>query len=349
MITIKEIADLAGVSTATVSRVINERGGVKEKTYKKISNIIKKHNYVVPAPQKRRGPKLNQSTLLKYRNFTMIWPGGSEAANTPTGQAITFGISEAMNAVGASLTINTLGSDQEWSNVLYGQKTDGVFLCGRSFPDEFLEKVKDLPVIWLLQVGPKPFGDRVQPDHEQVGRLAFEYLYRKGCRRICCVSCKDHREIPVYWQSRETAFLNMAKFSDAQCTLIDLDYTDNLWSPLKVKAAVAGEAVARMKQIAGGCDGIFIANNLGTPICSELLANRIIPMKDIEVVAGDFEVCGGYLNPEPVRINIRAKEMGRFAFDAMMWRLQHPEAPGMTYLQAPALIIPDPEAERRNI
>ncbi len=340
-VTIKDIADLAGVSTATVSRVVNERGFVKEKTRKKISNIIKKHNYVAPEPEKRRGPKLNKSALLKHHNFTMIWSGGADALSSLTGQAMTIGISEAANAIGATLNVDTLTPNGELPKILQSRKTDGIFLCGKSYPQEFLEKIKDFPVIWLLQVGPRPFGDRVQPDHEQVGRLAYEHLYSKGCRKLCCISCRKHNEIPDYWQSRETAFMNAARYGDAKCTLLDIDYIDNLYCPVKVKATAAGEAIARLKEIKDGCDGIFVANNLGFPVYSELLANGIVPVKDLEMVAGDIEVCGGYLNPEPVRIDIHAKEMGQFAFEAIMWRLQHPDAPQMTHLQTPSLIIPE--------
>lgn len=43
--TIKEIAKLAGVSTATVSRIINNSGKVKEETRIKVQNIIDQNNY----------------------------------------------------------------------------------------------------------------------------------------------------------------------------------------------------------------------------------------------------------------------------------------------------------------
>lgn len=43
---IKDIAKLAGVSTATVSRVINNSGYVKEETKKRITDIIKENDYV---------------------------------------------------------------------------------------------------------------------------------------------------------------------------------------------------------------------------------------------------------------------------------------------------------------
>ncbi|MDO5018035.1 MAG: LacI family DNA-binding transcriptional regulator [Lagierella massiliensis] len=46
MLNIKEIAHLAGVSSATVSRVINDSGYVSEDTRQKVIRIIEKYNYV---------------------------------------------------------------------------------------------------------------------------------------------------------------------------------------------------------------------------------------------------------------------------------------------------------------
>ena len=43
--TIKEIADLAGVSKSTVSRVLNGSGSVNEQTRKKVLKLIKEYDY----------------------------------------------------------------------------------------------------------------------------------------------------------------------------------------------------------------------------------------------------------------------------------------------------------------
>ena len=42
MITIKQIAELAGVSRGTVDRVINQRGAVNSETEAKIQEILKR-------------------------------------------------------------------------------------------------------------------------------------------------------------------------------------------------------------------------------------------------------------------------------------------------------------------
>ena len=45
MATIVDVAKLAGVSTATVSRVINETGNVRTATKKKVLAAVKELNY----------------------------------------------------------------------------------------------------------------------------------------------------------------------------------------------------------------------------------------------------------------------------------------------------------------
>src|SRR5690554_1147408 len=45
MITIKQVADKAKVSTATVSRVLNEKGYVSEKTKRRVLSVIEELNY----------------------------------------------------------------------------------------------------------------------------------------------------------------------------------------------------------------------------------------------------------------------------------------------------------------
>ena len=49
MITIKEVAELAGVSKATVSRVLNNSGYVSADTRKKITDIMEMYHYIPSA------------------------------------------------------------------------------------------------------------------------------------------------------------------------------------------------------------------------------------------------------------------------------------------------------------
>ena len=59
---IKDIAKLSGVSTATVSRVINKSSSVKEETRKKVEKVIKETKYI---------PSVTAQNLAKSENNTI--------------------------------------------------------------------------------------------------------------------------------------------------------------------------------------------------------------------------------------------------------------------------------------
>ena len=44
-VTIRDVAKLAGVSASTVSRVINNKAGIKESTRKKVQKLLDEYNY----------------------------------------------------------------------------------------------------------------------------------------------------------------------------------------------------------------------------------------------------------------------------------------------------------------
>lgn len=59
--TIYDIAKMAGVSASTVSRVINNRSGVKKETKERITRLLKQYNYV---PNETARGLVNQSTKI---------------------------------------------------------------------------------------------------------------------------------------------------------------------------------------------------------------------------------------------------------------------------------------------
>ena len=60
--TIKEVATVAGVSTQTVSRVINERPDVSAETRKRVQEVIKQLSYQ---------PSALARSLISQRSYTL--------------------------------------------------------------------------------------------------------------------------------------------------------------------------------------------------------------------------------------------------------------------------------------
>jgi DNA-binding LacI/PurR family transcriptional regulator len=98
-VTIKEVASTAGVSTQTVSRVINDRPDVSPETRKSIQNIIDQLGY---------RPSALARSLIYQRSFTL---GVVTAGLKLLGPSRTLnGITQAAEGAGYSLLLKELSN-----------------------------------------------------------------------------------------------------------------------------------------------------------------------------------------------------------------------------------------------
>src|SRR3954466_15583860 len=83
-VTIREIADLAGVSVATVSRVMNGRDDVAPETRELVQKIVREHGYTTNRTARglsagRTGPIGPTLPSLPRASFSFILSGAAEA------------------------------------------------------------------------------------------------------------------------------------------------------------------------------------------------------------------------------------------------------------------------------
>lgn len=121
MITIKEVADLAGVSKATVSRVLNNSGYVSAQTRKKITEIMEAYHYI---------PSAAAVTLSRQESRTIgiVVPeiGNSFYAD------IVHGISQLADEMDLSLVLfdtqNSIKKEEKVLQLLQRQRVKGIIL-----------------------------------------------------------------------------------------------------------------------------------------------------------------------------------------------------------------------------
>jgi len=168
-VTIKEVAEVAGVSTATVSRMINENGFVSSATKEKIRQAIKDTGY--KPSLRKRGRGANPSLRWERKNVIMIWTTGKDRQRSLTGQDMMRGMTEVLQKMGTSLTVAHIKEDDDIPLCLLDSKLDGILIHGPTPPPAICEQLKKYPVAWLLQRGAGDCGDRVQPHHASPGTM----------------------------------------------------------------------------------------------------------------------------------------------------------------------------------
>ena len=180
---IKEMAKLAGVSCATISRVLNDSGYVKEDTRKKVMGIIKEYNYT---------PNMIAKSLSSKDSFTigMIIPGVGEKQYGK----ILEGAAKETAKHGYSLVFmdseNDLKTEKKWLEEVKNQHMKGLVLVPvRSENKELRSILQELEAngtaVVLTEKDVKNAGmDGVFADEFRGAYEGICRLIEKGCKRI---------------------------------------------------------------------------------------------------------------------------------------------------------------------
>jgi DNA-binding LacI/PurR family transcriptional regulator len=134
-ITIKDVAKQAGVSVATVSRVMNGRDRVSEATRKKILKIIEEMNFV---PNTMAASMVNKKTNM----LSVVVP---EIQN-PFYTAVIGGMVEVAKKEGFFTLVVSTNSDEaeeeEFFESFLGKNVDGIILIGTHKDAEFYRNIR---------------------------------------------------------------------------------------------------------------------------------------------------------------------------------------------------------------
>lgn len=187
MVTIYDIAKEANVSPATVSRVLNSRGNVKEETARKVQKIARAHNY---------SPNVMARSLRTKRSnlIGLIIPD----IENPIYPAPVRGIQDVVNLRDYSVVIHSTDGNErkeiETIRRLRAVGVDGLIIniseSSALLASEIhkLRQTVDLPIVALGPWYPELCIDCVSVDNEKGAYLATEHLLKLGRRRIGMIS-----------------------------------------------------------------------------------------------------------------------------------------------------------------
>ena len=202
---IKEISELANVSTATISRYLNKNGYVNKNTSEKIDAVLEKIKY---DPEQRKRKQTPKSSRLSNYKVVMIHHVSEENMQSQTGQLMLAGASETFQKNNIEFGVDLISAPDHIPSCLKNKTCHGVIFHGNRPSDNICNYLKKIPTICLLQRGDLESGGRIMPDHFQAGEISLNYFKENRIKDVCCIKSASDSN---YSSVRTNGFVQAAK------------------------------------------------------------------------------------------------------------------------------------------
>ena len=183
-VTVKDVAARAGVSTATVSRVLSGKGGVRNELEQRVRQAIEALDYRPNQAAKR----------LRERNTKIIGVLVPDI-QIPFFASIVVGIDKILQEAGYLLllgnTNDTLASEQLHINIFLGEGVSGIIFAAADSSDTSVYshlQEAGIPLVAIDRIPGDLPVDTVQLANVRAASQAVNHLLQEGHRRIALIT-----------------------------------------------------------------------------------------------------------------------------------------------------------------
>jgi LacI family transcriptional regulator len=218
-VTLKDIAECAGVTSATVSMVINNKPNISEATRKKVMKIAKELNYYPNVIARGLATRKSNSIGVIVPNLASSFV-----------VRILQGIKSTNRDIDYTVTLfDTVGQKENESQLFQRlareRRIDGAILISASVTDDELKIFSEESVPCIVVARRCEMLDSVYVNNMEGAMTATNYLIEKGHTAIACVTCKK-QNLPT--ADRMTGYKNALeqhalKFDDKLVFEVDDD------------------------------------------------------------------------------------------------------------------------------
>lgn len=284
---LEDLARLAGVSTATVSRALNDSDLISPETKRRVWELARRHAY----PVRRPAPTTSGRTA-KTIALVIPAPLGREARlSDPFYLELVGGIGDAARDRGCDFLVSHAApADADaLGDVLDSNRADGVIFLGQSRLHDAFNALADRHnrfVVWGAEL-PDQHYCSVGSDNLRGGARATAHLVRLGRRRIAFLGDTDAPELQQRLQGYRDALAEAG-----------LTYDERLVQPAHFDIESAAEAVDLLSARGVTFDGLVAASDmiaLGA-IRALIQRGRSVP-QDVSVVGYDDVAIARYNHP----------------------------------------------------
>ncbi len=321
-----KVAELAGVSQATVSRVVAGSSSVSAHTRLKVKQAMKELGFV-PTPPKKRKRRSRKQDALSSSNVKLIAVLVTEHSLTRHADFVLKmfrGAREAAEREGISVWLGNIRDEGDVATMVRAVGADGVLLAGVESLPGISRKSLGKPVVWLTSHA-NAGADAILPGNEAAGKMAADYLLGRDHQSLAFLNLDDLN--PSY-QARGEAFVKCVKAAGVKVhhlALTDSCSSDEEKSLKQLDSRVA-EGIKKLLACKPRPTALFVPSDLmAALVYRELNRCGVTPGEAIDIVSCDNEeayLAG--LSPRPATIDIAGEERGRRAVYELLVQARFP-------------------------
>lgn len=304
LVTIKEVSELAKVSQATVSRVLNNHHSVKDKNKKKVLSAIKKLGYkpntFAQALASNRSNSIGM--LVTSLEGPFYGPLMHNAENTLRN-----------NHVHLIITSGQESKKKEIASIHYllSKQVDGLIIHSDNLTDnELIELTRNtVPLIIINRYIPELSQQCICIDNELGGYLATKHLIDAGHHKIACITGQLDK---IESRDRLQGYRNaLNEFGIA--------YDSNLVAEGRFDHGNNQQVVKRLFERENDISAVFCHNdNIALAVYDVCADVGLEVAQDMSIVGYDNDTFSEHIRPRLTTINFPTIEMGAVAADSIL-------------------------------
>lgn len=303
--TLGDVAKLAGVSSMTVSRVINQPDSVSPEVQKIVREAIDRIGYV---PNLLAGGLASSRTRL----VAAIVPTLAHMMFASTVQIVT----DRLAAEGYQVLLGLSGypetvREEELIRAILSRCPEALYLTGTFHSPATRRQLKaaKIPIVETWDLSRRPIDMAIGFSHSEVGQAVARHLLAKGYQRFASISAGDERAL-----MRRDAFVDVVVAAGAPAPSC-------IVTPAPTTLTMGREATGRL--IDEGFRGVIFCSSdvLALGVVIEAQARGLCVPGDIAVIGfGDFDYAAN-TSPPLSSVMVDRTKVGHLAADALLARL----------------------------
>jgi LacI family transcriptional regulator len=324
MATIKQVAERADVSTATVSRVLNGMP-VRDDLRARVDAAISEMSY-----------RPNRQARALRRQSATVWGLVVPDIRNPFFTALARAVEDVASRMEHSVLLcnsdESLGKEAQYLDILVAERVAGILLCPASEDETSIEAATaaGIPVVVLdRRLGGAPV-DTVLVDNHRGARLAVEHLIANGARRPA-ILVGDLRVT--------TARERLAGYR-ASLDAAGIPFDPALVLQGDLKGTNAREITRELLARPDAPDALFVTNNLLTEGALEAVSDAGVDVpRQLKLASFDDIPLARLLRPSLTAVAQPTYDLGRTAAELLIQRMRGDTVRPREVLLAPSLEI----------